>query len=109
MPYDEYDIRLNTLRISTLAMRRKYFDLCSLHAIYNLNTPLRNKLIIKESHYGNRRQLLFHPPIKRTDFGRFVQPSTRFQYLFNNDGYNNELITLPKKKFKSELRKILFK
>lgn len=107
-PYENYEMRLKNLQMFTLEMRREYYDLCSLYAIVNGNFVLGNKLVIRDNHYNSRKKLLFHPPVSRTDFGRFVQPSMRLQYLFNNKVANQEIIYLPKKKFVVKLKRELF-
>ena len=107
-PYESYKERLSVLRMSSLERRREYFDPCSLHTIVNGITALSSRIKLREGHYRCRTNLLFHPPIKRTDFGRFVQPTTRLQFLYNNNGFDHELIYLNRIKFFVELKKKLF-
>lgn len=73
-------------------------NLCSLYATCNGNTTARSELVLRER-YGYHRIVLFQPPInvKRADFGRFAQPSIRFQYLNINLVSNQELIYFHKR------------
>ena len=105
--YSSYITRLKKLNMITLETRRIYFDLCSLHAIVNDGILLNIHLNITQR--NNRNKLMFHPPRKRTDFGRFRQPTIRLQFLYNNRVKNQTIIFESKKKFKTNLKKEIFK
>lgn len=108
IPYVDYGTRLTTLKMIMLETRRVYFDLCSLYAVFNANTALAGKLILRNVQYNNRMRLMFHPPKRRTDFGKFVQPSIRFQNLYNSRIRNQNIIYFHKKKFINELKKEIY-
>ena len=107
-PYDNYETRLASLQMFRLETRRVYFDLSSLYSIVYGNFSLSNKLVIRNNQYDSRRKLVFFPPKARTYFGRFIQPSMRLQYLYNDKVTNHEIIFLTKRKFSSNLKRELF-
>lgn len=87
--HQPYEARLLWLKTSTLENRRLYHDLNVLHYIINTNSQLMNEIIFRECHYPVRNALLFQPPHKRTDVGRFVNPSIRLQHHYNTTHITN--------------------
>lgn len=109
-PYDDYGSRLHFLKMFSLEIRRNYIDFCSLHSmVHDLSSGLSNKLSYKQGQRTNRREYLFEPEVKRTDFGRFVQPTTRIQFNYINDIKNQSMVlTFSRRKYIKELKRDIF-
>lgn len=87
------ETRLSSLRMFTLEMRRVYSDLCSLYATFIGSVTFRDRMIvIRDNQCNNRRKLMFYPPVRKTDFNRFVHQT------FKSKLVNQEIVYLRKKK-----------
>lgn len=106
-PYTSYENRLDNLKVISLKSRRDYYDMCMLRNILFQTTNLNEQITFRNNHYANRHKILFYPPRKRKDFGKYNCPTIRAQNTFNNSFKNIDILNLNERQFKLKLRKKL--
>lgn len=105
--YQPYEIRYNHLKINTLQKRRIYFDMNMLYNIVNSESELKSHIMYRDNPYPNRQKCLFQPPFKRTDYGKFINPTVRIQHTFNQYIHDPNVFNLTIERYKEAMRKQL--
>lgn len=109
IPYLDYNERLVILGYSSLADRRKYYDMCLLHNIIHKNTlnELSNQLIYRDVTYHGRYYPLFRPGSSRTNYGNHRNICNRLQLTFITEFDDIDILNLNFNDFKREILQII--
>lgn len=111
IPYNSYENRLQTLKMSKLELRREYFDICLLNrVIKDNNSDLNYYISYRDSRFNSRNGLTFRLNPCTTNYGLYTNPLNRAQNTYNNKYKNKiDISDTNINRFKSSLKIIIDK